>query len=93
MTRQHLDDFVACYNPENRHLRQESERFHCFSYDELIKRDKLSLDIFWLRDKSLEDANDLPSPDVLIASIIEDLQAAIEQLSTITEEIGNGSKE
>jgi type I restriction enzyme M protein len=56
LTRQHLDDFVACYHPENRHLRQESERFHCFSYDELIKRDKLSLDIFWLRDKSLEDA-------------------------------------
>jgi type I restriction enzyme M protein len=91
LTRQHLDDFIACYHPENRHLRQESERFHCFSYDELIKRDKLSLDIFWLRDKSLEDANDLPSPDVLIASIIEDLQAAIEQLSTITEENGNGS--
>jgi type I restriction enzyme M protein len=91
LTRQHLDDFVACYHSENRHLRQESERFHCFSYDELIKRDKLSLDIFWLRDKSLEDANDLPSPDVLIASIIEDLQAAIEQLSTITEENGNGS--
>jgi len=91
LTRQHLDDFVACYHPENRHLRQESERFRCFSYDELIKRDKLSLDIFWLRDKSLEDANDLPSPDVLIASIIEDLQAAIEQLSTITEENGNGS--
>ena len=91
LTRHYLDDFVACYQPENRHLRQESERFHCFSYDELIKRDKLSLDIFWLRDKSLEDANDLPSPDVLIASIIEDLQAAIEQLSTITEENGNGS--
>ncbi len=91
LTRQHLDDFVACYHPENRHLRQQSERFRCFSYDELIKRDKLSLDIFWLRDKSLEDANDLPSPDVLIASIIEDLQAAIEQLSTITEENGNGS--
>ena len=91
LTRQHLDDFVACYYPANRHLRQESERFHCFSYDELIKRDKLSLDIFWLRDKSLEDANDLPSPDVLIASIIEDLQVAIEQLSTITEENGNGS--
>lgn len=91
LTRQHLDDFVACYHPENRRLRQESERFRCFSYDELIKRDKLSLDIFWLRDKSLEDANDLPSPDVLIASIIEDLQAAIEQLSTITEENGNGS--
>ncbi len=49
LTRQYLDDFVACYQPENRHLRQESERFHCFSYDELIKRDKLSLDIFWLR--------------------------------------------
>lgn len=86
----HLQDFINCYHPENRHLRQETERFRSFSYEELLKRDKLSLDIFWLRDKSLEDANDLPPPDVIIASIIEDLQATIEQLNSLLEDSSNG---
>src|SRR5436305_14398322 len=53
LTRSDLDDFVAYYRPENRHERAESERFHVFPYEELLKRDKLSLDIFWLRDDSL----------------------------------------
>ncbi len=79
LTRAHLDDFVACYHAENRHQRQESERFRSFSYDELLKRDKVSLDLFWLRDESLEGADALASPDVLAASIVEDLQAALEQ--------------
>ena len=51
-----LDDFVACYNPKNRHERKESERFKFFSYEELTKRDKLNLDIFWLKGESLEDS-------------------------------------
>ena len=46
-----LQDFVRCYNPENRRERTETERFHAFSYDELVKRDKASLDIFWLKDE------------------------------------------
>src|SRR5881398_14829 len=50
LNRAHLDDFVTCYHAENRHQRQESEHFHSFSYDELLKRDKVSLDLFWLRD-------------------------------------------
>ncbi len=91
LTRKHLDDFVSCYNPENRHERQESERFRCYSYDDLLKRDKLSLDLFWLRDKSLEDADDLPPPDVLIMSIIEDLQATIEQLTAIVDDMNGGT--
>ena len=86
----HLRDFVACYHAGSRHQRQESERFRPFRYEDLLKRDKLSLDLFWLRDKSLEDANELPPPDALIASIIEDLQGVIEQLSTITEDTNNG---
>jgi type I restriction enzyme M protein len=50
-----LDDFVACYNPKNRHERKESERFKSFAYEDLLKRDKLNLDVFWLKDESLED--------------------------------------
>jgi type I restriction enzyme M protein len=90
LTRAHLDDFVNCYHPENRHQRQESERFHVFTYDELLKRDKVSLDLFWLRDESLEGADALPAPDVLAVSIVEDLQAALEQFTAIAEDLGGG---
>ena len=91
LTRAHLAGFVSCYHAENRHQRQESERFHSFSYDELLKRDKVSLDLFWLRDESLEDADDLPSPGVLAASIVEDLQAALEQFMAIAEDLNGGT--
>jgi type I restriction enzyme M protein len=67
LTRADLDDFVRCYNPENRHQRNASERFRCFTYEELIKRDKANLDIFWLRDDSLGDSSDLPDPAILAA--------------------------
>lgn len=72
-----LQDFVTCYNPENRHERTETERFKYFSYDELIARDKASLDIFWLKDDSLDNLDDLPPPDVLQQEIIEHLEAAL----------------
>ena len=87
----HLDNFVTCYNPENRHQRQESERFHSFSYDELLKRDKVSLDVFWLRDESLESSDMLASPGILAASIVEDLQSALEQFMAIAEDLGGSN--
>ena len=83
LTRADLDDFVACYNPENRLERRETERFRRFSYDDLVKRDKASLDIFWLHDKSMEDTATLPPPDVIAQEILEDLRAALEQLEEI----------
>jgi len=92
LTRADLDDFVACFNPENRHQRTESERFHAFAYDDLIKRDKANLDIFWLRDESLEDSANLPDPDVIAAEIVEDLEAALEQFRTIAEDLGEGGE-
>ena len=72
-----LQDFVTCYHPRNRHERQESERFKFFSYEELMARDKASLDIFWLKDDSLDNLDDLPPPDVLQHEIIEHLEAAL----------------
>ncbi len=72
-----LMDFVVSYNPENRHERKESERFRYFTYKELIARDKASLDIFWLKDDSLDNLDDLPPPDVLAQEIIEHLEAAL----------------
>ena len=83
LTRVDLDGFVACYNPENRLIREETERFRRFTYDELVKRDKANLDIFWLRDESMEDTANLPLPDVIAEEILEDLRAALEQLEEI----------
>jgi type I restriction enzyme M protein len=87
LRREDLDDFVACYKPANRHERVESERFRAFSYDDLIERDKASLDIFWLRDESLEDSDNLPAPEVIAAEIVEDLQAALDQFTQIASEL------
>jgi type I restriction enzyme M protein len=72
-----LRDFVTCYHAENRHQRTESERFKYYSYEDLIARDKASLDLFWLKDDSLDNLDDLPPPDVLQQEIIEHLEAAL----------------
>ena len=72
-----LQDFIRCYNPSDRHLRQATERFKFFNYDDLVARDKASLDLFWLKDNSLDTLDDLPPPDVLQQEIIEHLEAAL----------------
>lgn len=87
LKRADLDDFVASFNPKNRFERTETERFKCFSYEELLKRDKVNLDIFWLKDEALEDSANLPAPEVIAADITEDLEAALEQFATITEDL------
>ena len=71
LTLSSLEDFIACYNPEARHNPEESERFRSFAYDELAGRDKTNLDIFWLKDDSLEDTENLPPPDVLASTVVE----------------------
>ncbi len=81
----HLEDFIRCYNPENRHEREETEQFKSFTYDEIIQRDKVSLDIFWLKDKSLEDTENLPEPDELARLIVGNLESALEQFAGIYE--------
>ncbi|OPY50732.1 MAG: hypothetical protein A4E49_02623 [Methanosaeta sp. PtaU1.Bin112] len=85
---ENLQDFIKCYNPENRHQREESERFKAFSYEELVRRDKASLDIFWLKDESLEDSDNLPAPEVLAAEIVESLETALSEFRAIYEELG-----
>ena len=86
-----LADFIKCYNPENRHARKETwdaekspeGRWRKFSYDELISRDKTSLDVFWLKDKSLSDLDNLPEPDELAQDIIENLEAGLNSFREI----------
>ena len=87
LKRSNLDDFVSCYNAENRHKRKGTDRFKSFSYEDLVKRDKANLDIFWLKDESLEDSANLPDPDVIAAEIAEDLQAALDQFSQIAADL------
>ena len=95
LKRADLDEFVECFNPANRHERKPTwtekrnpeGRWRAFSYDELIKRDKVNLDIFWLKDKSLEDSEDLPDPDVLAQEIADDLQTALDQFTAIAGEL------
>ena len=94
MVRSDLDEFIACYMPENRHDRKPTwsekapeGRWRRFTYDEILQRDKVSLDIFWLRDESLEDSANLPDPDVLAAEIAEDLRAALEEIEDVLEDM------
>ncbi len=82
-----LQDFIKCYNPRNRLKREEAERFKRFTYDELMQRDKVSLDIFWLKDESLEDMENLPDPDVLALEIAENLESALDQFRAIYEDL------
>jgi type I restriction enzyme M protein len=95
LKRADLDEFVQCYRPGKRHLRKPTwdaeknpdGRWRAFDYDELSKRDKVNLDIFWLKAKSLEDSDDLPPPDVLAQEIADDLQTALEQFQGIAEKL------
>ena len=84
------------FNPDrsgaNRFERVESERFRSFTYEELTKRDKLNLDIFWLKDESLEDSANLPDPDIIAAEIVEDLQAALAQFAEIASDLKEPAK-
>jgi len=90
LRRQDLDDFVACYKPGEREERvatwSESNpegRWRTFSYDELASRDKWNLDITWLRDEALEESANLPSPDVIVSEIVEELRAALAEFEII----------
>ncbi|MDA8437553.1 MAG: N-6 DNA methylase [Propionibacterium sp.] len=83
LRRKHLDEFVDCFKPGHRGDRVESERWHSFSYGELVARDKANLDITWLRDESLEDLDNLPAPDVIAREIVEDLSAALAEFEAV----------
>lgn len=82
LVRSDMEDFVTCFRE-----RQETERFRRFAYDDLVARDKLNLDIFWLKDDSLEDIDSLPEPDIIAGEIVENLEAALEQFRSVAEEL------
>lgn len=86
-----LQDFIACYHPENRHERQQTwhetdnpeGRWRKYSLEQILARDKTSLDIFWLKDKSLTDLENLPEPDDLAGEIVENIEAALDSFRAI----------
>ena len=96
-----LEDFIRCYNPENRFQRKETwseenpeGRFRKFTYEEITARDKTNLDIFWLKDKSLADLENLPDPDILASEIIENIEASLENFREVLGIVnGNRSSE
>jgi len=100
LKREDLDDFVKCYVPEARHLRGPTwsekkavGRWRAYDYEELISRDKASLDIFWLKDESLEEPENLPAPEMLAQEIVEDLEAALLQFREIANDLGGEGAE
>lgn len=93
--RKDFDEFVECYKPGKVHKRKSTwsednpeGRWRCYDYEELLKRDKLSLDLFWIRDKSLTDTDSLPPPDILATEIADDLETALEQFTKIAARLG-----
>jgi len=86
LVKSHFDEFIELYKANDRSERLEStdhERWKAFSYDDVIARDKTNLDIFWLKDDSLEDTENLPAPDVLAAEIVEQLEAALNEFKLV----------
>ncbi|HLF34338.1 MAG TPA: hypothetical protein VI583_08875 [Cyclobacteriaceae bacterium] len=87
---ENLEEFVKYFNPSNRHKRKESwsstnpdRRWRKLTYDEITALDKTSLDIFWLKDESQGDLENLPDPDVLAQEIMENLEEGLERFKTI----------
>ncbi|MFQ5744545.1 MAG: N-6 DNA methylase [Acidobacteriota bacterium] len=94
LRREDLDEFVELYNPDNRHDREPTwseenpdGRWRAYDYEELVGRDKASLDLFWIRDEALEETANLPEPDVIAQEIVEDLRAALEEFEEIAAEL------
>ena len=94
LTREDLDDFVARYRTGARHDRKPTwteatpeGRWRAYGYEEIVARDKCSLDIFWLRDENLEASRNLPAPSVIAAEVVDDLRAALEQFETVASDL------
>jgi type I restriction enzyme M protein len=94
LKRNDLDEFVKCYNPKNRNNRKptwtdknQDGRWRAYAYEDIIRRDKASLDIFWLKDESLEESENLPDPNILAREIVEDLEAALKQFREIADDL------
>ena len=98
LKRDDLNEFVECFHAKDRHTRKPlydektnpEGRWRSYSFEELMARDKASLDIFWLKDESLEESENLPEPGIIAQSIVDDLKAALEQFELIEADVSEG---
>jgi type I restriction enzyme M protein len=100
MTLDDLQDFISCYNPGNRNNRTETwsedntdGRWRKFTFEEILARDKTNLDIFWLKDQSLADLENLPDPDILANEIIENIEAGLESFKELMATLNGGAED
>jgi type I restriction enzyme M protein len=94
ITRRDFDEFVECYQADAMHKRKPTwseetpeGRWRCYDYEEIQKRDKLSLDVFWIKDKSLTDTDSLPAPDIIAAEIADELETAFDLFTKIAKKL------
>jgi type I restriction enzyme M protein len=90
MVRADLHDFIACYRSGHRSKREESEKFKRFPLETLLARDKVNLDIFWVKDHALDDPDLLPPPDEVAAEIVESLELALDRFRNVAKALGEG---
>jgi type I restriction enzyme M protein len=90
MARADIDDFVVCYKSGRRLDRAETDHFRRFAHAELIARDKVNLDTFWLKDDTLDDPDLLPPPDEIAAEIVENLEAALDRFRKVAVSLESG---
>jgi type I restriction enzyme M protein len=90
MVRADLHDFIACYQSGHRSRRKESEKFKRFPLETLLARDKVNLDIFWVKDHALDDPDLLPPPDEVAAEIVESLELALDRFRNVAKALGEG---
>ena len=90
LTMAHLQEFIELYKSENLTKRAETwsaeneeGRWRKYAYEDIIARDKTSLDIFWIKDKSLTDLDNLPDPDILANEIIENIESGLNSFREI----------
>ena len=94
-----LTDFIQCFKPEKRKKRKETwdkernpeGRWRKFKYEELVNRDKANLDVFWLKDKSFVDSENLPDPSIVAAEICENLESGLSKFRNVLAELENSA--
>jgi type I restriction enzyme M protein len=99
LQRADLDEFVRLYQPGAIEQRQPTwseanpeGRWRSYDLEDLLARDKISLDLFWLKDDSLLDSDNLLDPDLIAAEIADDLRSALEQMEAIHSDLEPGWK-
>jgi len=89
LTLKHFEAFMKAYGDDPHGMSERTDegeegRWRCFSREEILKRGD-NLDLTWLRDDSVERAEDLPEPEDVAAEILEHLRTAMEEMEALTD--------